>query len=229
MSSSYTYPGQAYAHTLKALKGWYSEIALDAEVKPTTNVNINSDHSPMVSGLCVHPTGANANSDPYGGTTTGPGTFAVEMGCSGAGMPLFLWPGQNDPDISNPGVPAGTSAFGDSTYGPPDYLSVFPGQSGTENMMALVAKGPYELETTEFDTDQTYTPGQFLRAVTSNTLATAGKLTNQNASGGAGFASSAAFSPGTDTVVGIVSRGKYVNANKKQSLAFWPHYAYGTR
>lgn len=230
MSSAYAYPGQAYMHTLNPLKGWYRESALDAEVKPTSNVNLNSDGSPIVSGLVVHVVGATANADPYGGVINGPGTMTFEMGCiGGQGLPMFLWPGSTDPDISNPGVPAGTSAAGDSTYGPPDFLAVFPGQTSIENMVALVASGGYELEDTEFDTDQTYSPGHYLRAVTNNTNANGGKLTNQNAAGGAGFATSSLLTVGTDTVVGMVSRGEYVNANRKPSLAFWPWFIHGTR
>lgn len=229
MSSNYTYPGQSYAHTLTALKGWYRETALDAEVKPTTNVNIGSAGLPLQSGLTVHAVGVGTYTDPYGGAISGPSTFTVEMGCgSDQGLPIFLWSGSNEPDITNPGVPAGTSAFGDSTYGPPDFGAVFPGQTGTENMAALVGSGAYELETTEFDTDQTYAPGQYLRTVTSNTSANAGKVTNQRATTSA-FGSDGLIVPGTDTVVGIVSRGKYVNANRKNALAFWCWFVRGTR
>lgn len=230
MSSAYTYPGQAYAHTLTALKGWYRESALDAECKLTPNVNLNSTGNPVVSGLVAHSVGVNANADPYGGVVNGPGTFQIEMGCgTDMGLPLWLWPGQNEPDISNPGVPAGTSAAGDATYGPPDFLSVFPGQTGNENMPALVSSGGYEVETTEFDTTQTYLVNQYLRTVTSNTDINGGKVTNQNASGGAPFASPGLVVVGTDTIVGIVSRGKYVNANRKSGLALWTWFIRGTR
>lgn len=229
MSSNYAYPGQAYAHTLTALKGWYKEMALDAECALSSNVNLAGTGQPVHSGTVVHATGVNANTDVYGSPMNGPGTLVVEMGCGADdGIPLFLWPGENDRDISNPGVPAGTSAAGDATYGPPDFLPVLP-QITNQNMPALVGSGGYELESSEFDGDQTYATGQYLRTVTSNTDANGGKLTNQDASGGAPFATSALLTVGTDTVVGIVSRGEYVNGYRKAVLAFWTWFIRGTR
>jgi hypothetical protein len=228
MSSNYTYPGQGYVHTLTALKGWYSETALDAECRPSANVNIGSNGSPINSGTVVHAVSAEAAFDVYGGVINGPGTFVVEMGCgSDQGFPFFVWPGSNDPDISNPGVPPGTSAAGDSTYGPPDAISVLPDVGGGR-MPCLVAKGAYELESTEADFTQTLAVNQYLRAVTSNTLANAGKMTTQNAAT-VDFNSGGLVVVGTDTVVGIISRGKYINANRKNAVAFYPHLSRGTR
>ena len=228
MSSNYVYPGQAYAHTLTALKGWYEYGALDAEVAIGSNVNIGSVGTPPASGLVLHAVSTNANVDFYGGPINGPGTFVVEMGCGASqGLPFYLWPGANDPDVSNPGVPPGTAVAGDASYGPPDQVPVLPSATN-QNMVALVSTGGYELETTEFDTAQTYVTNQFLRAVTSNTDANAGKVTNQRATTAA-FNSAGLVVVGTDTIVGIVSRGTYTNANRKNALAFYSWFNIGTR
>lgn len=236
MSVSYSYPGQAYSHTLTPLKGWYEYGALDAEVKPSTNVNINSlGLAPLCSGLVVHATDKTDQADVYGGVINGPGTLVVELGCGGLthGIPMYLWPGFSDPDISNPGTPTGTPAYGDSTYGPPDQIPVYP-PSGGGNMTALVATGGFEVETTEYDADQTYASGQPLRAVTSNTNVNGGKVTNQGASANT-FTSSQTFLQGDptlsawDTIVGVVSRETYTNANKKPALSFYTAWIPGTR
>lgn len=228
MSSNYVYPGQAYAHTLTALKGWYEYGALDVEIAIGSNVNIGSVGTPPASGLVLHGVSVNANTDFYGGQINGPGTVVAEMGCGAVhGLPYYLWPGANDPDVSNPGVPPGVAVYGDTTYGPPDQVPALPSATN-QNMVALVATGGYELETTEFDTAQTYTPGLYLRAVTSNTLANAGKITNQRGAT-VNFNSDGAVVLGTDTVVGIVSRGTYVNANRKSALSFHSFFYPGTR
>ena len=234
----YAYPGQAFDKAMVPLKGWYRETALDMEVAFSSNVNIGSNNTPATPGLCVHLTDVNASVDFYGGTTTGPGTGVVEMGCgAGHGVPLFLWTGQSEPDVYNPGVTAGVPAYGNSTYGPPDHISVFPPVSGGTvpiNLVALVAIGAYELETTEFDTDQTYAAGNGLRAVTDNTNANAGKLTNQRGTTAA-FNSAGATQYGDptlaawDTIVGFVTRKEYVNANRKSVIAFWSSHHPGTR
>jgi hypothetical protein len=234
---AYTYPGQAFDHTLVPLKGWYRESALDVECTPSSNVNINSASAPVTSGLCIHGTNVNANTDVYGGQINGPGTVIFEMGCGPThGVPYFTWPNSTDPDISNPGTIPGDPVYG-STAHPPDWIPVLPTvPTGTAvtNMVALVGTGGYELETTEYDTAQTYVVGQPIRAVTSNTLANAGKVTNQkgpvtgdfNSSGVVQFVGNTATVTNWDTIVGWVSRQTYTNANRRSGLSFytdmWP-------
>jgi len=235
---AYSYPGQAFYHTLTALKGWYKQSALDAEVALSSNVNIGSNNSPAVQGLVVHSTSWTANSDPYGGTMNGPGTLVVEMGCgSGHGPAMYLWTPPTDPDAYNPGVPAGVAAGG-TTDNVADYFPVFPpiGSPSTfvPNLTALVSLGGYEVETTEYDTAQTFLSGQGLRSVTSNTDADAGKVTNQRGTTAAfNSAGVCQFGDPTlsawDTIVGFVSRGTYVNANKRNALAYWTAFIPGTR
>jgi hypothetical protein len=93
--------------------------------------------------------------------------------------------------------------------------------------MALVAKGAYELFTTEFDTTQSYAPNQPLRAPVGNTTAgTGGLLTNQGVVDIGTFV--AAYSASSTTtnyytnVCGIVSSGTSQNAYGVLVLNFWP-------
>jgi hypothetical protein len=111
-------------------------------------------------------------------------------------MGVFLFQGSDAFDVANPG---GT-----------DWYAIAP--NGI--MSGLVATGAYELETTEYDTANIYLPNQPLRAIAADaTPATGGVLTN------------AGFVFGTNAYVGVVSRGTYVNAYGRSSLAFWPVYA----
>jgi len=228
----YTYPGQAYDHTLLALKGWYREMALDAEVAIGSNVNLNSTSAPVTMGLVVHAVSVNAALSPYGESITGPGTYVVEMGCKkGHGMPMYLWSSPQDPDVSNPGVIAGDPAYG-VTSRPPEFVSILPRITG-QNLVALVASGGYELEDTEYDTAQSYNIGDPLRAVSSNTDANGGKLTNQGATSDAFTTATFLYGDPTlsawDTIVGVTSRGVYTNANRRTAIAFWSTWIPGTR
>jgi hypothetical protein len=140
----WSYPGQMFDRALTPLKGWPSQTALDFDAPLSTNVNINSTNSPPQSGMCVHNTAA-----------------GFEMGANLTKMAIFLWPSHSDFDVSNPGVPAGT-VLGGTTANPPGWVPWRP----TGKLVGLVATGGYELETTEFDTAQTYVINQTLRAVT---------------------------------------------------------------
>lgn len=230
----YSFPGQAYDRTLTALKGWYREMALDAEVAIGSNVNIGSTNEPVTPGLVVHVVSWTAALSPYGEAIDGPGTYVVELGAIGIGhgMPMYLMSNPTDPDVSNPGVPSGTPVYGNTAY-PDPYIPVLPKASG-QNLVALVASGGYEVESTEYDTAQTYTAGNPLRAVSSNTNANGGKVTNQGATSNA-FTSSTAFvhgDPGVaawDTIVGVVSRGEYTNANRRPVLGYYTWWSPGTR
>lgn len=218
-----SYPGQMFSYVMDALKGWPSPYAVDIDGTLSSNVNINSTGNPVYAGMCVHVASV---SSPGGGTgtTNGVPIPVFEMGANLKKMPIFLWCGSNDWDVSNPGVPAGT-VLGGTTSVLPGWVPVRP----TGKLMGLVAVGGYELETTQFDTAQTYSPNQLLRAVTSNTDANAGKLTNQDASGGQAFATSDVLTTYTDSAVGVVSRGKYTNKHGISALAFWPVYLPGSR
>jgi hypothetical protein len=125
-----------------------------------------------------------------------PGVVAWQMG-------LFIFQGTNDLDVNN------------ANNG--QWYPISP--SG--RVMALVAKGPFELWTTEF-ADQTYVRNQPLRAPTGNTSGDediSGVLTNQSVVAiGNGSSNSASFT----AVCGIVSQGVKTNAYGKSVLCFWP-------
>jgi hypothetical protein len=80
-------------------------------------------------------------------------------------------------------------------------------------IMCLVAKGPFEFETTEFDTAQTYAYNDPVRAHTD------GKLTNQSVT-----LASQTDSPQTSStaVVGIVAAPKTTNIHGVSVLRIWP-------
>lgn len=125
-----------------------------------------------------------------------------ETGAQLLQMPIFLLQGSADFDVSNPG----------ST----NWQAIAP----VGWMSGLVATGAYELQTTEFDSTQTYAPNDHLNAVVANTTAaTGGTLTNQ----------SLGTLYGSDMVnrCGVVSRGKSTNAYGKTVVSFWPIYLPG--
>jgi hypothetical protein len=193
-----------FINTLNPLKGWPSPTALDFIGQVSSAVTLGTSPStPLPAGRCVHV-------DSYVQSTYGPGatggtqlgsnaTNIFKTGVTGTMMGIFLFQYANDFDVANPGV------VGSTTYWTP----IIPGG----NQMGLVATGAYELETTEYDTAQTYLPNQPLRALAADTGATGGTLTNQG------------FTFGTNAYVGVVSRGTYVNAYGQNVLAFWPVYA----
>jgi hypothetical protein len=118
-----------------------------------------------------------------------------ETGVDQTGMGIFLFPGADDFDVNNPG----TTAAGHFMH-----QQIAP----TGKVSGLVAKGGYDLEDTEFDTLQTYVPGDLLTATVANTnAATGGLLTN------VGTGAHGDVKQYVDPVCGVVSHGKRVNEN----------------
>lgn len=220
---SYTYVGQQFDNTLTALKGWPKEHPLDIEGTLSSSVNIGGVYTPAKSGQVVHITTLTAK-------TNAPNTLTFEMGAKLNQMPIFLIPNSTDFDVQNRGVPDGVVLGGTSTY-KPAWVPINP----TGVMVGLVGKGEYEFESTEFDTAQTYAANDYLRAVTSNSDANAGKLTNQRNTSSDAFASGGVCIYGDpsvaawDSIVGRVSRGKYTNSAGVSALAFWPESLPGSR
>lgn len=126
-----------------------------------------------------------------------------ELGVILLQMPIFLLQGSDAFDVSNPGGNNWTAI------------------SPTGVLSGLVATGGFELETTEFDTAQTYAVNDHLKAIDDNSGATGGTLTNQSL--GTLYHAST-----MEARVGVVSRGKRTNAYGKTVLAFWPIYLPGT-
>lgn len=181
-------PRQMTAHTLEAPKGWPSPHAVDFRAKMSANVTID----PVFAGRVVHLNSA--------------GEF--EMGLPdviGAGhMPIFLFPNDDDPDVQNEGDDPATVAGA--------WVAIAP----VGNIMGLVAKGAYELESTEFQSEAslgaTYAPGDCLTATADNANAvTGGRITR--ATGGLAYA---------EPLCGVVSRGVFSNSHGRDALAFWP-------
>jgi hypothetical protein len=180
-------PTPHFVHRLNALKGWPHPFALDYRALPGI---VDNQKVEVVRGRCYH---------------LGP-DGKLYPGVTGHQMGLFALVGSKafDTDTDsgyNPNNP-------DDYNGPGAYYPVTP--SG--HIVCLVAKGGYELETTEFDDDQSpYNPNDLLRA-DSNGILTKDGVTP-------GYASS------TDStaVVGVVSRpGPYKNALGNKVIAFWP-------
>jgi hypothetical protein len=228
--------GQPYYRTIKPLRGWYSDSAIDASGSLTSDVNIGSTSAEATRGLVVHAAEAQSRTDPYGLPTSGPQQFGFEMGWKSSlgGLPMILWSNSQDGDIYNPGVTGTTDEIGSASQ-IAEWASVLPPLDGG-NLVALVCSGAYELESTEFDTAQTYLVGQPLRAVTSNTDADAGKLTNQrgttdafNSAGLIQYVANSSTVTNWDSIVAFVSRGKYTNSQGRPVLAYWTFPVFGNR
>jgi hypothetical protein len=229
VSANFTTPGQAYDHLLNPLKGFHPDWAVDVRGKLHTTVDLTvvTPHSGRVVHIAATVTRPNAF------TGRGPHLPAFSMGCGAVrkGPPIWLWSGVYEPDISNKGTPSGVATTGAANY-PPNWLSSMPGRDPTnsEQVWGLVGIPGLEVETTEYDTAQTYLPGEHLRAVTLDNNVNGGVVTNQNASSGAALATTTnAFTLLTDTVVGIVSRGTYKNSNDRQVLSLYTFFLPGTR
>ncbi len=182
-------PRQMTAHTLEAPKGWPSPHAVDFAAKLSANVTID----PFFAGRCVHLNAA--------------GEYETGVPAAGAGighMAIFLFQNSDDPDVSNPG-----GITGSEDDDPGGWMAVSP----TGVVMGFVAKGSYELETTEFEPEaglgDTYDPGDLLQAINANANAvTGGRLTL-----GTQY---------TNPIVGVVSRAVFVNSHRRNALGFWP-------
>ena len=177
-------PRSILAHVLNPLKGWPSQSALDFSAKMSSTALAAAD--PVFAGRCGY---LDANGEYALGCPDAVGSGKIHM-------PIFFFSNSDDPDVQNDGGVSGT-ALDD----PEGWAGVLRG-----NTLGLVATGGYELETTEFNTGQSYAPGDALQAATADD----GVLKKGT--------------PYTDPIVGIVSRGvKYLGQlPNRQTLAFWP-------
>ena len=181
-------PRRMTAHTLEAPKGWPSPHAVDFYAPIASSVTAAISGGVVFAGRVVH-----LNS-----------TDEFEMGVTDRSMAVFLFQNSDDPDVENDGGTLSTD------YG------AWSAVSPSGKIGGLVAKGAYELASTEFDSTRTYVPNDCLTAATGTTLATAGVLTNASAT------------PYTNPVCGVVSRGRTptsaANSHGVAELYFWPVY-----
>ena len=166
-------PRQMTAETLNALKGWPQPAAVDFHTEFDASI---TDRVPP---------GAVTHLNEQGRYELGVGTQAV--------MPLFMFNGSDDPDVTNEG--------GD----PATEKGVWIGINPTGQAMALVAVGAYELVSTHFVSGD-YPPNTPLTSPT--TGGDASKLTEGTLY--------------TDMIVGLVSRGVVDNGYGHEAVAFWP-------
>jgi hypothetical protein len=185
---------QMFEQALDAPKGWFYLSALDKSAPL---------EPALLAGATAVPAGRCASLNSLG-------EFVLGLDVNQA-MPIFLWNGKDHPDVSNSGVSPTTSIT--------HWVAISP----TGVMSGLVATGGYELQTTEFDTAQTYAPNDAL------TPAATGILTNQ------------AITLYTTPVVGVCSWHNNednepvtpasspvgTNAHGVTTLSFWPVYLPG--
>ena len=134
-----------------------------------------------------------------------------EPGVGQTDMAIFALQASNDYDVANPGITPGG-------------LFMHQAIAPTGKMSGVVATGAYEIQSTEFDSTQTYVPGDLLTAPTGNRLvdaATAGVLTN------VGNGNNGDVQQYVDPCCGVVSDGAFKNAHGVNVLGFWPVYLPG--
>lgn len=129
-----------------------------------------------------------------------------ELGAVGDQMPIFCTSPSTAPSVGNPS--------------PSGYWYGINGGI----LSGVCSISGVEIETTEYDTAQTYLPNQQLRAIAANgNQTTGGRLTNQ------GVVKVASGSAATATaVVGVVSKAPHKQSFEKPNvLSFWAIYSPG--
>jgi hypothetical protein len=182
-------PDLPFEHGLDIKKGWFDMASLDYSAKLSGSVEFV-----VPRGRVVH-----LEHD-------GSGIDVFLPGVRNTDMAIFLLNGSTDADVANPG----TTASGRFMH-----QAVAP----TGKMSGVVATGGYEIDSTEFDSERSYAPGDLLTAPTGTAYSarnTAGVLTNN------------AVTVYVTPVVGVVSSGKHVNHNGVDTLSFWCVYLPGT-
>jgi len=184
-----------FEQALDPIKGWFHLAALDKSAKLSSTLL----------GTTTVPAGRVAVIDDNGEFVLNRGGATITNG--NTAMPIFLWNGSDHADVYNDGTSSVTSTVH------------WYGISPTGVMSGLVATGGYELQTTEFDSGQTYLPNDPL------TASTAGVLTN------------AAVTVYTTWICGIASWHVQAdnqtaaatgpvgyNAHGVQTLTFWSYF-----
>ena len=180
---------QMYERILNPVKGWFAMSALD-KARPLNAVTVAAG-TEVPPGRVVH---IDAN-----------GEFA--LGGSGTQMPLYLFKGSHETDVRNDGVSSAT--------GTTHWVAIMPAGA----MIALVATGGYELQSTEYDATQTYLPNQLL------TASGAGVLTNQAAVQYVNWICGVcSWHENSDYQAGAATAPTGQNAHKINVLTFWSYF-----
>jgi hypothetical protein len=147
---------QMFERGLDAVKGWFDMSSLDKSAD--LNATLRAAFTVPAGRVVVLNDAGEFTTDRTGGNY---GTVTY----NDTAMPIFLLNGSTDADVYNDGTSPSTTVH---------WYGVSP--AGT--MSGLVATGGYELQTTEFDKDQTYAPNQPITATSSTAAATSGRITS---------------------------------------------------
>ena len=196
---------QMFEQALDVVKGWPGDLhALDHTAKLA---------DALLTGVTAVPAGRVVVIDDNG-------EFVINRSVAGGvthfrtAMPMYLWQGKNDPDVYNDGVSPVTSTQ--------HWIGISP----TGKMSGVVATGGFEIQTTEFDAEQTYLPNQLL------TASAAGVISNQSAvqftNWICGVCSSHVNADNQSVGLGVYSdpAGGPVgnNAHGVETLTFWSYF-----
>jgi hypothetical protein len=138
-----------------------------------------------------------------------------ELGLAGTQMAIFLMQDSKSYDVANPTFSA-AGTFVQQSIMPAGMMS------------GLVAKGAYELATTEYDQTQTYAINDLLGSDPSNTDSVNGGLISNHNIGGTKLTVPWAGGGTTNAICGVVSGQPYQNSNLQNQLPFWPVFLPGT-
>ncbi len=180
-------PSQMFEHMLDPVRGYNTDLNhLDCIGKLHSAVTFD-----VPAGRVVHVASLDTNKKPQ-----------FKTGVHARSPAIFLFQGSTHFDVSNPGTSVG-GIFGHRAIAPAGWMS------------GLVALGGFELRSTEYDTDQTYTTGDLLTAPNADSNSTTGgRLTNKRSG-------SDPVRQYTEAVCGIVSTGVETDHNGVSTLTFW--------
>jgi len=180
---------QMFEQALDALKGWFGIGSLDKA-------------APMLQALLDAATATPAG---RGGFIDANGN--MDVGPTGNQMPIYLWNGSNHPDVSNPG----TSPVTSTTH----WVAISP----TGIVSGLVATGGYEIQTTEFDGDQSYAANDPLTSDAN------GVMTNESVNPGVThICGLASFHQQGDVNQAAATSPVGNNAHGVSVLSFWSYF-----
>jgi len=203
--SGLTSPSLMFEEALTPIKGWFDEAALDIEGKISDDVTFT-----VPGGRVVHV----SDVDSVGSGQILKRLPRFSMGVKTTHMALFLIQAQDDFDVNNPGTtPKG------------NFMHQAIAPTGVNS--ALVATGGYELQSTEYNTARSYSPGDLLTADADDTDSDLGGVLDSHNASNTKLTVPWKSGGTTQACCGVVSRGAFKNEHKVNSLHFWPVYLPG--